>query len=425
MRVKKFCVIFIMCLLLTGCWDNVEIDRRAFVSTIAVDIGADINRVKELKNIGSEEAFSEKPLSIIEVTYGFPDIRNLNPQKGTAEEIAITTSGYSMTDTYFKAIAQSSRALHFGHTKLLVISDRLFSYPEVLREVFDYVERDAVLNRSMMIVIVKDVAKNYVTYKPTMEENLESYISGIMSNNSRYGAIIPVTLHNYLENVKKQDSMLPYIVLEEEKEPEEERKKKEKEKEKLDMMQEKKKKSTNEKEELKAKQDLSLSGMAIIRDFGIIGYANDVETQDIQIIRGKLGSGKKVVYRDGRPIDYYIDENVSKVKVDYKEGKLFVNYNITNEGAIKGYYKGAKLLNEKDIKEIKEDLNMAMKKELEEVATNLQKDIKADSLEIREYIKRYKPKLWSEIKDKWNILYENAEITVDVNNKIMNVGVVD
>ncbi|HAG42408.1 MAG TPA: hypothetical protein DCL31_02230 [Clostridium sp.] len=145
----------------------------------------------------------------------------------------------------------------------------------------------------------------------------------------------------------------------------------------------------------------------------------------MQIIRGKLGSGKKVVYRDGRPIDYYIDENVSKVKVDYKEGKLFVNYNITNEGTIKGYYKGAKLLNEKEIKEIKEDLNVAMKKELEEVATNLQKDIKADSLEIREYIKRYKPKLWSEIKDKWNILYENAEITVDVNNKIMNVGVVD
>jgi len=66
-----------------------------------------------------------------------------------------------------------------------------------------------------------------------------------------------------------------------------------------------------------------------------------------------------------------------------------------------------------------------MKKELEKVAKNLQTDIKADSLEIREYIKRYKPKLWAEIKDKWSILYENAEITVDVNNKIMNVGVVD
>ncbi|WP_291583520.1 Ger(x)C family spore germination protein [Clostridium sp. UBA6640] len=424
MRVKKFFIIFIMCLLLTGCWDNVEIDRKAFVSTIAIDIGEDINKVKELKHIGSEEAFSEKPLSIIEVTYGFPDIRNLNPQKGTAEEIAITASGYSMTDTYFKAIAQSSRSLHFGHTKLLVISDRLFSYPEVLKEVFDYVERDATLNRSMMIVIVKDMAKDYVSYKPTMEENIESYISGIMSNNSKYGAIIPVTLHNYLEDVKKQDSMIPYIVLEEEKKPEGERKKKEKEKEKEDMMQEKKKKSTNE-EELEAKQDLSLSGMAIIRNFGIIGYVNDVETQDIQILRGKLGAGKRVVYRDGRPIDYYIDENVSKVKVDYKDGKLFVNYNITNEGTIKGYYKGAKVSNEKDINEIKEDLNVAMKKELEKVAANLQKDIKADSLEIREHIKRYKPGLWSEIKDKWNILYENAEITVDVNNKIMNVGVVD
>ncbi|GAA0121250.1 MULTISPECIES: Ger(x)C family spore germination protein [Clostridium] len=421
MRVKKFFLIFIMCLLLTGCWDNIEIDRRAFVSTIAVDIGADIKKLDELKNIDSKEAFSERPLSIIEVTYGFPDIRNLNPQKGTAEEIAITTSGYSMTDTYFKAIAQSSRALHFGHTKLLVLSDRLFDYPEVLKEVFDYIERDAILNRSMMIIVVKDVAKDYVDYKPTMEENLESYISGIMSNNSKYGAIIPVTLHNYLEDVKKQDSMLPYIVLEEEKNPEQEQKNKSKEK--INMISENKK--TNEEEELKAKQDLALSGMAVIKNFKIIGYVNDVEIQDIQIIRGKLGSGKKVVYKYGRPIDYYIDENTSKVKIDYKNGKLFVNYNITNEGSIKGYYKGAKLLNEKNIKEIQEDLNVAMKKELEKVVKNLQRDIKSDSLEIREYIKKYKPNLWEEIKDKWNIIYENAEITVNVNNKIMNVGVVD
>ena len=60
MRVKKFFLIFIMCLLLTGCWDNIEIDRRAFVSTIAVDIGADIKKLDELKNIDSKEAFFRK-----------------------------------------------------------------------------------------------------------------------------------------------------------------------------------------------------------------------------------------------------------------------------------------------------------------------------------------------------------------------------
>ncbi len=47
-----------------------------------------------------------------------------------------------MTDTYFKALAKSSRTLHFGHSKLLLLSEDLFKYPEVLQEVMDYIERE-------------------------------------------------------------------------------------------------------------------------------------------------------------------------------------------------------------------------------------------------------------------------------------------
>jgi len=134
-------------LLLTGCWDSVEIDRKAFVSTIAIDVGEDIKARSEI--INSKENTSEESIeknNTLRVTYGFPDIRNMDSKKGTASELSITVEGYSMTDTYFKALAKSSRTLHFGHSKLLLLSEDLFKYPEVLQEVMDYIEREPSLN---------------------------------------------------------------------------------------------------------------------------------------------------------------------------------------------------------------------------------------------------------------------------------------
>ncbi len=47
-------------LLLSGCWDKVEIDRRNFISTIAIDPGEDIAKEKELKKLNSVEPFAER-----------------------------------------------------------------------------------------------------------------------------------------------------------------------------------------------------------------------------------------------------------------------------------------------------------------------------------------------------------------------------
>jgi len=349
-KIIKLIPIMIISLLLTGCWDSVEIDRKAFVSTIAIDVGEDIKARSEI--INSKENTSEESIeenNTLRVTYGFPDIRNMDSKKGTASELSITVEGYSMTDTYFKALAKSSRTLHFGHSKLLLLSEDLFKYPEVLQEVMDYIEREPSLN-------------------------------------SKNGTVAPVNLTKYIDMVKSYNSSaLPVFSLENEK-------------------------------------DIQLTGMAVIEDFTIKDYLDNNQMTDIQILRGDIGSCRKAINKEGHNIDYYIKNVDRDLHIDYEDNKLKLKYTIDTEGTLKGYYAKAESLDSEVIKEIEQQFNESMKKDFQELIDFTRNNLKVDVLDIGSDIRRFHKGIWNEVKDNWPQALENAEISIEVNNDIRNIG---
>ena len=386
-KIIKLIPVMMISLLLTGCWDSVEIDRKAFVSTIGIDIGDDID--VRSKMINSKESTSEKSIennNTLRVTYGFPDVRNMNAKKGTAAELAITVDGYSMTDAYFKAIGKSSRTLHFGHSKLLLLSDELFQYPEVLQEIMDYIEREPSLNRSVIMIIVKGKAKNYAKVKPEMEENIHNYITSLMGNSSKNGTVAPITLTKYIDMLKSYDiSMLPVFSLENEK-------------------------------------DIQLKGMAAIKDFTIKDYLDNNQITDIQILRGDIGACRKAINRDGHNIDYYLKNVDKNLHIDYKNNKLHLEYVINTEGTLKGYYTEGERLDSGIIEEIEKQFDESMKKDFEEIINFTSNSLKLDVIDIGSDIRRFHRGIWSEVEDNWPEALRTAEISIKVNNDIRNIG---
>jgi Ger(x)C family germination protein len=386
-KIIKLIPVMLISLLLTGCWDSVEIDRKAFVSTIGIDVGDDIEARSEA--INSKEDTQEDNIesnNTLKVTYGFPDIRNMNAKRGTASEISITVDGYSMTDAYFKALGKSSRSLHFGDSKLLLLSDELFKYPKVLQEIMDYVEREPSLNRTVIMAIVKGKAKNYVEVKPVTEENIENYITSLMGNNNKNGIVPPVTLTKYIDMIKSHNiSMLPVFSLENE-------------------------------------NDIQLTGMGVIKDFAIKDYLSNNQMTDVEILKGDVGACRKAVNKDGHNIDYYIKNVDTDLHISYENNKLYLNYTIGTEGTLKGYYTEAEELDGEAIAEIEQLFNESMKKDLEEIIDFTRNRLKVDILDIRSDVMRFHRGIWSEIKDNWPEILQNAEVSITVNNDIRNMG---
>jgi spore germination protein len=393
MKLKKS---FILCLILfqasiflEGCWDMEEIDKKAFISTIAVDVGKDIDMEEKLKKVNPQEVFPEREIKKINVTFGFPDISRLGPGKtGTAEDQFINTEAYSMEDALAKATAKSSRSIYFGDSKLLVLSQSLLHHPEVFREVLDYFARNSQLNRMMYVIIYDGKAQDLVNFKPAMEKNIESYLIGLMENSNRNATILPVKLNELLILLGKNgNAFLPEMNID------------------------------------KDKKELSLVGLGLIKNYELQGTLNSIETSDVEILRGKLKGGNKAIYYEGHPIDFVIDGINRKISLSKDKNKLVFNINIKLEGSINEYYFDKDIILDNQLQNIEGYFNKSISDECEKVAKLTQAEFQVDPIGLNDFIEKYYPIEWSEIKNNWAEEYKNSLISVKTNVRIRRVGV--
>lgn len=390
MRNKITLILIISSILLCGCWDNVEIDRVSFISTIGVDVGKDIGKEGDLKSISSKEPFAEREVEKIKVTYGFPDISSLAPTKGgSAEDKFITTPAYSMEDAVSKGNSKSSRTLNLRHGKLLIFSSEILAYPNTIKEVIDYLQRQPYINRVMQVVVADGSTEDYVKFKPNMEKSIDTYITGLMENSSMNATILPVKLNEMLKLLGENgNALIPRITLD------------------------------------KVKNELMLSGVAIIKDYTLKGYLNPIETSDLEILRGKLKSGKKVVYKYGHPVDFQIEGTKRKITVINNKNNIEFHIDILLEGQVKDYFVDGDVFSIEKLKDLEDDFNKSLSEECEKVVRITQNEFMVDPIGFRENVEKYHNALWNKVKGNWDNVYKSAVIKVNITTHIRRIGVV-
>jgi spore germination protein len=389
-KLKRITPIILCSLLLSGCWDKVEIDRRIFITIIGVDLGKDAGDNKEAKTVKPNEPFqqriSNKKLSII---YGFPDISALGPGNvGTAKDKYLSVDASSMEDGILEATGRSSRSIFLGHTKLIILNSGILEKPEVFKEILDYLVRHPNLDKMMQVVVTDEKVEKFVKYKPIMEKSIENYLTGLMESSKGNASIRPVTLNEILILLDQNgNAIIPKISMD------------------------------------KEKDDIVLSGMAVVKDYKLKGYLTPIEVADLEIMRGKIKGGKRVIYKDEHPIEINIEDVTRKLKVGGDKNKLKFNINAKIEGQLREYYKGKKVFSKTELNSIENDFSQSISEECKIVAKMLQKEFMVDPIGLREYLEKYKPSLWKEIKDNWEEAFKNADIVVSVDVSIRRIGV--
>jgi len=374
---------------MTGCWDKVEIDQKAFASVIGVDAGKDIGKEKQLKEINSSASFTGSKLDKIKVTYAFPDISKLGPEKGgTAVDKTMSIDAYSMQDSIDKIVNKSSRNLSFGHLKLIVLNTSILDYSSTFKEVIDYLQRQPAINRMIYIVFSEDKSEEILKFKPNMEKSVENYIIGILENNKKNNTSSPLTLNEFLEETSQNSTALVPVI-------------------NID----------------KKSKDLKISKVAVIKDDKIKGYISTEQANNIQLINKKFKGGTRTIIRDGSPLDYSIENSERKIKIRDKE-KLSFDIKLNLEGQIKGHNIDKQISSKGDINKIEEDLNKAITQDIKEIIRISQTEYNTDILDLGGFIHKYHPKLWKEIKGNWNELYKTVDINVTADTKVRRIGAI-
>lgn len=172
----------------------------------------------------------------------------------------------------------------------------------------------------------------------------------------------------------------------------------------------------------KDKNEMLIDGIAIIKGYKHVGILSPQDTTVVEMLRGKLISGKKVIYKDKVPIDFEIDNLERKIKVTEDNGKLLFKINIDIEGRIKEYKVDRELFYDGTIEEIEKYFSNSLSEEGQKIARRVQREYGVDIFGFREQITKFMPSTWEKVKGDWEKAFKDAEIDVNVDVKARRIG---
>lgn len=141
MKNRNFCIgsvlvcsLIIFCL--TGCWDSVELNRRAIVSGVAIDRGP-----------------TEAEKYILSFQIIIADEISGENARGTSPVVVYKGSGRTMFEALANASRQTARFLSLGHIRVIVISEKFAR--EGIKDIMDVLERESETRLTSLLFISK------------------------------------------------------------------------------------------------------------------------------------------------------------------------------------------------------------------------------------------------------------------------------
>ncbi|MEC0267011.1 Ger(x)C family spore germination protein [Paenibacillus anseongense] len=184
MKIKAALILIPMALLLSGCWDKLELEEQAYVVVLGLDTAKDNN---------------------VNVTFQIANPQVGSTDKGNApNEPPSDTITFSASDILAaKELANSvvTRKLSFAHLRTLVISEEM-AKSNLLANVLGSSMRDPELRREINIVVSPEKSSQFIhKNKPKLETRPHKYYA-FMQQRWRDTAHVPyATLNRYMQRV--------------------------------------------------------------------------------------------------------------------------------------------------------------------------------------------------------------------------------
>lgn len=374
-------VFFFIILVLSGCWDEVDIEDRGFVVGIAIDVpdGEMDNQITVMNQF------------IIPSKLGGID------QKEGAEKqyVNLSVSGNSLFEITQKASSTTSREPFYEHTKIVVLSEDLAKKPGVFESLLDGILRDRKTRRSMRVFISKGKASDILEIKPETDKSPAMYIDSLVdSNEVNLELTDPMKLgdlHAYLLN--EDGYVLNYIV------------------------------PTDVRIESK--------GVSVFDGYTnqMVGTLNIDETKGFNLLtRDKYAGIINFNVRDYL-MAYSLDQANSLIEINADDPEnIQIDVHIKTKGSIAEMFGSESLLNESYIEEIEEKVNERIVELVTHTIEKAQKEFKVDFLRFAEKLRRKHYDVWEDIENDWDRgenFFSKSDITVSASSEILSIGPID
>jgi len=358
-------------LLLTGCWNNEELNESALVHGVGID-----------KGNGDKLKFS---LEIIK-----PGENAGEGGMGSGENIIIEKEQDTLMEAARETIRDVKRRPFFDHNRLWLISRELAE--EDFIGYLDLSRRDQMFRLNSYIFISEEDPIN-ILKTPTLYEDLSSqeivtaleqvtYISGFTS----------VKLYEFFKLMEGPvpNAYIPMIKTKEE-----------------------------------PQQTItSLDGTAVIKDGKMVGKLTNHETKGLNVLLGTASGGNVQLNISGDKVTVEVNNSKTNIEPILEGNQLKAKVELKVSGTLAdNTTKDA--ITEEWIERLEKEVSKQIENDIEKTLNKLQNELETDITGIGIKTYRKYPHQWDKVKKNWNEVFSNADITTGVVVDINHQGLIN
>lgn len=361
-------------MMFTACMQHTEIDKVIFVRAVALDKSDKDGKIRI--TVESESSL---------------------PSAGKGETQKKASRYHSEGKTIFDANRNFSyfteRDIFWGHTKYIALGER--AAREDVLKYLDFFIRNHENRLNVNVAVVRNEDAGEMLELSGMEV-AHKEMAGIYENAGEVGVSKEILLSEFIEilSSKYSSAYLPCISIV---------------------------KNTEDMGSHQRKSHLSLDGFAVFKGKKLLDFIIDGEARGLNWINGDVESTLIVVKdKKGNNVSLEVIGQEVNVKTSIKDGmpdikvKVSVNSNI---GELEGQ---TDVFDKESLLKLEKQQNDIVKGEIESVIA-FAKENKVDIFGFGDKIFHQHPVKWDSIKDKWNKIFPEVKIEVEVESKISRV----
>ncbi|MDQ8733606.1 Ger(x)C family spore germination protein [Paenibacillus sp. LHD-38] len=399
--VKGLCCLCLFIPILTGCWDQLEIEERAVVLGVSIDMVDPEEGEKEEDEISHLQGTIQAPrnnMVRVAVQIALPGRIPLGPgesggSSGSAEQTVwfIDVVGHSIDDAFMNLQQQVSSRLFLGHLRVIVVSEAMAK--RGLENVNDYFRRNPEVRRMAWLMISQGNALKFMKAAPKLERVPTLYLMSTLDEGMRMGKFPKDYIGIFWSNLSKkgQEGFLPYV-------------------------------------EMKKEQNIEIKGLAYFVGDRMVGVTKPLEIAGYLAIKGVNPAGYRVFIKlddSSETVMTNATHRKSEIDVRIKDNVPFFTIKISVELNIEGKISEKVKINDPATLR-------AIEKKQEEISVKFYSDIikktqakGSDIFGFGEYVRAKKPHFWNthvKTDEGWRNLYKECNFEIKALMKVRRIG---
>ncbi|WP_218090894.1 Ger(x)C family spore germination protein [Paenibacillus solanacearum] len=375
MRKLKY-MFLLVTVIISGCWDRIEINDLAFVMGTALDLTDDGNFFCTLQ--------VAKPVST-EGGSGGGD-----GHQGSF--YLITAEGKNGNDILLSLQKKSSRRLFFSHRSVVFISERLAKYG--IRDALDVFIHDPRNRLKTYLMVVKGgEAREILQLNYPLKQVPIEAVKQMQGS----GDDLAVTLRDFFISMQSEGIEPVVGVVELDNNP----------------------KDPHE-------QTFRIAGTGVFKSLKLTGFLNEKETVGLMWLTNKLKYSRitTTLPQGHGEIGMILNYAERKIVTQVEHDSVYFNIFLEGQGGLVENNTSLDINEPDHLKQIQSALEEEVKKQVQGLLDKIQKKYKVDSVGFGQEINKSNPNKWAMLKDQWGTRFPKATIQINVNLSINGAGMV-